>query len=473
MRISKTRGALIGLAVLGIGSGLAYAAGMWSTLPIVGNPSFCASNVSGVGLPASQGPFGIVPGSTQGNSSGICGQTVPAGPPTLTGNELIPADTGGQSVGPTGAAPATVTIPSPLLFNRVNWLVGSDYGQSLWQRGTTPVNAGTPAGNALYTADGWYVYTTGTQQVTVSKQTGSTDQPPASLASMRVQRPSTQAGVAPICVGQLIPDDSSQSFIGRTAVFSIDAIAGALFSPNQDAVSMIIAYHSAADATAAANGQGTNTATFASSAGATQNITNYTEAVNTLVPLGTAWNTRYSVAAVIPALIPGTSTATTGVGVKICFTPVGTAGATDWFEFGKAQLESRAGGAVGPSPYVPNLLSAEWAYEQARYFQVNEGVGGTPIVGYGMVNGTNNELIGINFPVTMRITPVTSPITAGGFRLDIAGTLTATGTIGAPANGNTKQIGELNTTAVATSGQATWLTGGQLGTGVLGFSAEP
>jgi hypothetical protein len=89
---------------------LAYAAGNWSTLPIVGQPSFCASTVTGVVLPTNQGPFGVSPGSTQGTGVGICGQTVPAGPPALTGAELIPADT----VLPNGAPPQTVVVPSNL-----------------------------------------------------------------------------------------------------------------------------------------------------------------------------------------------------------------------------------------------------------------------------------------------------------------------------------------------------------------------
>lgn len=95
-------GTALGLiAVLSIvGSTLAWAAGMWSTLPVAGSASFCGSNVSGVGLPNGQGPYGVVPGSTQGTSSGICGQTIPAGTgapgsgtPAFTGAESFPFDT--------------------------------------------------------------------------------------------------------------------------------------------------------------------------------------------------------------------------------------------------------------------------------------------------------------------------------------------------------------------------------------------
>lgn len=99
----------LGLFAVTVAGSVALAVGNWSTLPIVGAASFCASNVSGVVLPSTQGPYGVVPGSTQGTSSGICGQTVPAGPPDLTGSELVPADT----VLPNGQPPATVTIPMP------------------------------------------------------------------------------------------------------------------------------------------------------------------------------------------------------------------------------------------------------------------------------------------------------------------------------------------------------------------------
>lgn len=89
------------LAVLSIvGSTLAWAAGMWSTLPVAGSPSFCGSTVTGIGLPNGQGPYAVVPGSTQGTSSSICGQTIPAGTgaagsgtQAFTGAESWPFDT--------------------------------------------------------------------------------------------------------------------------------------------------------------------------------------------------------------------------------------------------------------------------------------------------------------------------------------------------------------------------------------------
>ena len=109
--MKRIRIAALASAAIAVASVAAYAAGNWSTVPIVGMASFCASTVTGAVLPAAQGPYGLVPGSTQGTSIGICQSTVPAGPPTLTGNELVPADTGLPGSQP----PQTVTIPSVLL----------------------------------------------------------------------------------------------------------------------------------------------------------------------------------------------------------------------------------------------------------------------------------------------------------------------------------------------------------------------
>lgn len=72
------------VALLGV-STVAYAAGMFGNLPIVGGAAYCA-------LYAGDGV--------------TCSGSVPAGPTALTGNELIPADTGVSG----GSSPQTVLI---------------------------------------------------------------------------------------------------------------------------------------------------------------------------------------------------------------------------------------------------------------------------------------------------------------------------------------------------------------------------
>lgn len=87
---------IVSLAFMGtIGlSTIAYAAGLWPTLPIVGGATYCAGTSSS----ATGTIIGLVTG---------CPNQVPAGPTIVTGNEQIPADTRLSG----GAAPQTVLVP--------------------------------------------------------------------------------------------------------------------------------------------------------------------------------------------------------------------------------------------------------------------------------------------------------------------------------------------------------------------------
>lgn len=89
------RSAAATLAAIVASVAVALAAGNFSTYPIVGNPAFCSGNV-----------IAGVPGTAT-----VCDSNVPAGPAALTGNELIPADTGL----PSGQQPQTVVVPARLL----------------------------------------------------------------------------------------------------------------------------------------------------------------------------------------------------------------------------------------------------------------------------------------------------------------------------------------------------------------------
>lgn len=105
--LKRYRSAAVGMAALILTSGIVFAAGNYSTYPIVGGASFCASTVTGAG------GLGGNTGQGQASTGSICAQTVPAGPPSLTGTELIPMDTGLAN----GAPPQSVVIPSTLLAN--------------------------------------------------------------------------------------------------------------------------------------------------------------------------------------------------------------------------------------------------------------------------------------------------------------------------------------------------------------------
>lgn len=99
--LKRYRSAAVAAVALLVTSSIVWAAGNWSTLPIVGGASFCASTVSGTG------GLGGVTGQGQGTTGSICAQTVPAGPSVVTGNELVPADEPNTA---TGQSPQTVVL---------------------------------------------------------------------------------------------------------------------------------------------------------------------------------------------------------------------------------------------------------------------------------------------------------------------------------------------------------------------------
>jgi hypothetical protein len=103
----RARGAAIAVAALLVTSTVMYAAGNWSTLPVVGYSSYCASIVSGTG------GLGGITGTGQGTTGSICAQTVPAGPSITQGTEVFPVDAYNPSnLTPTqgGTSPTTYLI---------------------------------------------------------------------------------------------------------------------------------------------------------------------------------------------------------------------------------------------------------------------------------------------------------------------------------------------------------------------------
>lgn len=504
--MKRYRGAAIGLAALVTTCGLAWGAGVFSTLPLVGSPSFCGSTVSGTGN------LGGLTGQGQGTLGSICGQTIPAGPPAVTGSETVEADTN-----LTGSAPPqTVGIPVSLLQFATNRLIGGDFNTNLWQRGTNPVTAQTPTA-ALMTADRWWVQTavsSGTQ-IGVQKQTSTTggvaDTIPAQglNASMRVWRASSQTGVGVVCTGQTLDSVQFGPLLSNNAVFSFYAQTGANWSPTSGNITVSVAAYTAADAASVQTtiGQGgTNTLTSAlSAAGQASGITNYTAEVVAVSPgttgtvasgvatipivAGTAFQ-RYSVAATIPATLTSSATAVTGGVVSICWTPVGTAGANDWIEFTGMQLEAKPStvtnalpnGVIGPTAFERRYAPIESTLQQAYSFVLVESKSVIGIRGNcGSVSTTVANCL-IEFPTPMRQAPA-AKYTAGF----AAGTTTGYSAIGAcsalatsttlTGNATTPYQALVSCTATTIPAAGTvdflWDIGTGSATGVMSFSAEP
>lgn len=443
----------LGLSIFAVGltASIALGAGVFSQFPILGVPdnTNCLS-------------FG---------NNGVCNQYSPAGPTSTTGNETILLD----SNLPNGQQPSSFLAPLSSLQNSSqgafrNALIGGDFNLNLWQRGTT-FTAATPT-TAAMTADRWFMYSSA-NTVTITQQTAAADINAAVglLATMRVSR-SSGTDVTPICVGQVVPAKETERYLGNNAVFSFYALAPTTLTSLNDSVDVTIAYATAADSAT----PGTNTDAFAKAtiAGYTAVVTKGNQnASNTTVASGSAnislnaTMTRYFVSGTIP-------TTATSLMVKICFTPIGTGAATDYFEFGNAQLEAAAAttstnlGVVLPGSFSRRQPAIEAALQQSYSYGLIEKTGlfyANPV----NCTSTANAQIPVAFPVQMRIAP-TVTVTAGGFSIQTAAAVTAIGT--------TTLVTATTQQASLTSGAACTTTlpyvlKGTNTTGLLMFSAEP
>lgn len=489
----------------------AWAAGNYLTYPIVGANSFCASTVSGAGgfNAAGTGGGGGATGQGQASSGSLCAQTVPAGPTSLTGTELIPADSG-------LANPATVTIPSSLLGGATNRLIGGDMTTNLAQRLNSTKGIAALAGisptAAVMSADRWWVIAPAAGVTVTIDSTAATAVIPGlnNTKALRVAR--TSSGAAGIvCVGQTLDQAASLPLIGTNAIFSFYEFNGSTQSATNAAITVHVDYSSAADTagTQATLGfAGGNGSKFAlGDAAQAGTPTNYTAAIAGVSPgttgtvasgvatiaASTTW-TRYAVYAPIPVNVPGTTTPVTNVSVSVCWTPAATtAVTTDYIELNFMQLESKPStvtaslpaGVISPGGVDRRIATFEQDLQyQYLYFAYESQtlVAPLPYTSCTTTTGTTAGVCNVGFPRAMRITPAIS--FTNGFQ---AFTSTAYTTLGALA-GLAVYANTVTTVAAPTGfmmtmtastlpavGTANFLM--QLGTssstGIISASAEP
>jgi hypothetical protein len=240
---------------------------------------------------------------------------------------------------------------------------------SVWQRGTSIACTST-----AYTADRWNGYRT-VAGGTVSRQvTGDTTNLPNIQYCARVQRDSGNTSTSQIILNQSFESVNSIPLAGKSVILSYYARAGANYSAASSVLVGVIQTGTGTDQNALAG--------YTGSAFASGNAT-----------LSTTWQ-RFTVSHTIPATA-------TEVSVNFQFTPVGTAGANDYFEVTGVQLEA----ANTASPYAPNgaTYQAELAACQ-RYYWRNTGQIYAR-VGLGIGNLTTQAQIVLNNPVQMRVAP--------------------------------------------------------------------
>ena len=245
-------------------------------------------------------------------------------------------------------------------------------GMDIWQRGTSIAGANN---STTFTADRWNAYRASAGSTFTRQLTGDTTNLPNIQYCLRVARDSGNTGTGNIITAQSVESMNAIPFAGQTVTVSWYARRGA----NYSAASNNLNYE------------------FITGTGTDQTILGtYTGAVTTTgtKTLTTTWQ-RFSYTVTLAATA-------TEFALDFYFTPVGTAGAADYFEITGVQVElgsvattfSRAGGTI----------QGELAACQ-RYYERVTSESSYGLIGTGKPNTTGNLQIMLPFKVVKRITP--------------------------------------------------------------------
>ena len=315
-------------------------------------------------------------------------------------------------------------------------------GFDVWQRGTSIAATAT---NGVYTADRWLVSRNGAVTgATITRQTTSdTTNLPSIQYCARVSRDSGNTSTQIIRFGSPIETINSIPYAGKTVNISFYARKGANYSAASSALAFQIM-----------SGTGTDQNNF------TVAYTGETTVLSSSVTLTTTWQ-RFTASATVGATA-------TELLARFEFTPVGTAGAADYYEITGVQLElgatattfSRAGGTI----------QGELAACQ-RYFYAmsSNSTGGYSSVGVGAYYSTTNCYVTTWMPVEMRTQPTYSG--TGSYVVLDAGTIRAVSAITLDQSTN-RRVVIYATTGATTAGRAGWLTSDNNTTAVLSFSSD-
>ncbi len=267
------------------------------------------------------------------------------------------------------------------ILNASNPVLNSSF--DVWQRGTSFAAA---ANATNYTADRWLGYR-GAVGGTISRQvTNDTTNLPFIQYCARVQRDSGNSSTAAVEILQPFESANAIPFAGRTVTMSFYARKGANFSAASDALNVRLV-----------TGTGTD-----------QNpITTYTGSANTIsttVTLTSTWQ-RFSVSATLPATV-------TEFYPDFYFTPVGTAGAADFFEITGIAID--LGSVALPYRRNSGTLQGELAACQRYYWRNTSGSAYNGLAPYANAKGSS-QISGVLLnPVAMRVAPTSAEFSTLG-----------------------------------------------------------
>jgi hypothetical protein len=187
-------------------------------------------------------------------------------------------------------------------------------GFEIWQRGAggSASIAGTIGVNA-YTVDGWAFFCQAGQASVVSQQAGLTN---GSQFCAKIQRTAGQTGVGQMSIEFPLDTDELWPLLGKYAILSFTAKAGANFSPASLNIQPSLYVGTGATPAKAASMTGVVAAIGGSNVALTTSVVKYSFTSSAVIPLTTRQMSFY-----------------------VSWVPVGTAGADDSFSIDDVQLE--------------------------------------------------------------------------------------------------------------------------------------
>jgi hypothetical protein len=256
----------------------------------------------------------------------------------------------------------------------------------IWQRGTSTVTA--TSGSTGFLADRWQIWRGGLQTgATATRQvTNDNTNLPDIQYCARVQRDSGTTGTNVIYLTNTFESVNSIPLAGKVVTLSFYARSGANFS----------------------SGSNVLTAEVVTGTGTDQNMlsgyTGYAAPLASNVTLTTTWQ-RFTVTGTL-------ATTATEMAAQFRYTPVGTAGANDYFEMTGVQIE--LGNVATPFATNTGTIQSELAACQRYYvrFTPNGATNAwlTSFTGAGF--STTAIRMGVPLPVPMRITPTSVEFSA-------------------------------------------------------------
>ena len=247
-------------------------------------------------------------------------------------------------------------------------------GFDIWQRGTSFASSAISSVATSYTVDRWNFYRSGwASGATLSRQlTGDTTNLPFIQYCARVGRDSGNTGTADISFSTSTETVNAIPFAGKTVTISYYARRGANYSGASNNLGAYVF-----------TGTGTDQNAINGYTGAVTAINNTGSTV-----LTTTWQ-RFTASATLASNV-------TEIAASFAYTPVGTAGAADYFEITGVQLE--IGSVATPFSRAGGTLSGELTACQRYYQRYSQTAATNQLIGNGAAfSGTSADF---SFPMT-------------------------------------------------------------------------